>query len=411
MKRSGIFIAVALSLALCLALAGCNFDRHNAYVPDDSPAAHRDVAGATTKKGVSVSRYGNGSAQGNANLSSLGASWYYNWSMEPVNGLDMEFVPMLHGLGNMTDGDLARIKAGYESGAYKYLLVFNEPDGDYSGGGNPASVEDALAVWPKLEEIGIPLSSPAVTNPFQANGKWNDWFDAFMTGAKQRGYRIDFIAIHYYQDFSLSGAHSTLRSQLLKIYEKYELPIWITEFGCIDISTWNPNTPGGNPACTLSAATSYTKNVTDMLESLGFVERYAWFLDNFNQHGSSRPSEAAYTSLFNDDDTISETGIVYRDRVSRHPLSIDTETLPTAKKGEFLSFKFTACGGEGDYRFSSVPPTGVTLRAVLPRGLSLSPSGELYGTPQADGEYTLCVTVTDAENQQTYRVYSFIVEE
>ena len=38
-----------------------------------------------------------------------------------------------------------------------------------------------------------------------------------------------------------------------------------------------------------------------MLESLGFVERYSWFVDNYG--GGANPENGRYSRLFNDDDT------------------------------------------------------------------------------------------------------------
>ncbi|PIG98398.1 hypothetical protein CS542_06290 [Pedobacter sp. IW39] len=50
------------------------------------------------------------------------------------------------------------------------MLGFNEPDlGDQSN----MSVQDALAAWPKLESIGLPLGSPATAKP--GNGCMTFW--------------------------------------------------------------------------------------------------------------------------------------------------------------------------------------------------------------------------------------------
>ena len=397
-----LFAIIAVTIAACV----------NVNTPrDNSPAAHVDRVGATVKKGVSVSRYGNGTQDSADKINSLDVSWYYNWASSPSGSLiNAEFVPMIWGKGSVNETALSSIKSGYQAGKYKALLTFNEPDGTTSGGGSVMTVNEAITLWPQLEALGIPLSSPATTNMFEANGSWNRWFDSFMTEAKKRHYRIDFIAIHCYQDFSDSGAHNTLRKQLIQIYEKYQLPIWITEFGCIDISAWNPLTPGGNPACTQDAAKRYTKNVTDMLEGLGFVERYSWFVDNFNERGDRRPTEGQYTTLFNDDDTISQTGTVYKAQKSSISLQIEQMTLKSGKVGSLYSVKLSANGGTGSYRFTTNPPAGVATKTSLPRGLTISPSGELYGKPQVEGTYNVCVTVTDEKGQIAFRIYELIIE-
>ena len=44
-----------------------------------------------------------------------------------------------------------------------------------------------------------------------------------------RGYRVDFIAVHWYaQGFDPAAAVSELRAYLQAIYQRYHLPIWLT---------------------------------------------------------------------------------------------------------------------------------------------------------------------------------------
>ncbi|MCH5171921.1 MAG: hypothetical protein J1F31_03720 [Erysipelotrichales bacterium] len=258
------------------------------------------------KRGVSVARYNDGSQRSAELLEDLGISWYYNWgSKDFADNINAEFVPMVWGTNNMDIKTLNSIRDGYEEGRFKYLLTFNEPDVYSPGISSGISVERALNLWPEFEKLGIPLSSPAPTNYYTG------WLDEFMDGAKERNYRVDFIALHCYQNFADENAVNELRNQLIEIYEKYHLPIWITEFAAIDIWVWGGHT--GNPDCTQEAAKKYTKNVTDMLESLGFIDRYAWFIDNTGSYNETRASEAKYTYLYNNDDTLSETGKIYKD--------------------------------------------------------------------------------------------------
>lgn len=357
-------------------------------------AAHREIEGATVKKGVCVSRYDDGSDLGAQNLKDLNISWYYNWGAEtPTDKIEAEYVPMVWGAGSVNDRTLSKIRSGVERGDYRYVLAFNEPDAATPGVSSGISVQTALDLWPQLEALGAPLSSPAPT--YYASG----WLDAFMQGAKERGYRVDFIALHCYQDFSDPNAPQALKEELTRIYETYQLPIWITEFAAIDITVWGGGS--GKPACTQEAALRYAKETTDMLESLGFVERYAWFIDNTGSPSETRGKEAQYTWLYENDDAISETGKTYRNQVSRFPLRLADEVLPAGRAGEPYAYLLTAEGGRGDYVFSTDPEQG----GNAPDGFQIDGSGQLYGLTKRAGLYRLHVTVTDEDGQWTFRDY------
>lgn len=401
-------IGAAGLIAVCLIASGCDFSSGKGQGQTEPPATdpdafetygpHLDIEGSVTKKGACVSRYDDGSALGAQNLADLNISWYYNWgASKPTDKIDAEYVPMIWGAGSVNERTLSGIRQGVQDGTYQHLLTFNEPDAATPGVSSGVSVETALSLWPQLEALGVPLSSPAPT--YYGTG----WLDEFMAGAKERGYRVDFIALHCYQDFSDPEAPEKLKEELTTVYERYQLPIWITEFAAIDITVWGGS--HGKPACTEEAALRYTKDVTDMLEGLGFVERYAWFIDNTGSPSEQRAPEAQYTYLFENDDTMSATGEVYRDQVSRYPLFIKEETLPAGKVGEAYSVKLTGMGGRGGYLFSTYPETGETI----PNGFTLDSSGRLYGTPQAAGAFKVVITLTDEDGQITYRNYTLTV--
>jgi hypothetical protein len=225
--------------------------------PRASSAAARVVA-PVTKKGVCVWDYtGLGTA-----LSDVRAGWYYNWSAKPsaAAGSGAEFVPMIWGPGAVNATELNRAKA---SG--KTLLGFNEPD--FASQSN-MSVERALELWPQLQATGLRLGSPAVAiNAAQAGG----WLDRFMSGARDRGLRVDFITVHWYgSDFS-DAAVGHLRSYLRAVWERYRMPVWLTEFALIKF------TSNGSVYPTDAQQANFITKATVMLHGLSYVERYAWF--------------------------------------------------------------------------------------------------------------------------------------
>jgi hypothetical protein len=98
------------------------------------------------------------------------------------------------------------------------------------------------------------------------------WLDQFMTGARQRGYRVNFITLHWYgSDFDTTAAVSQLRTYIEDVYARYHLPIWLTEFALMGFANGGTQYPSeAEQAAFLTAATS-------MLDSLSYVQRYAWF--------------------------------------------------------------------------------------------------------------------------------------
>jgi RNA polymerase sigma factor (sigma-70 family) len=195
-------------------------------------------------------------------LAESGASWYYTWSATPGVSAPsgVGFVPMIWGAANVTSATLAQVR-----GEGHILLGFNEPD--LSSQSN-LTVSRALSLWPRLMATGMTLGSPAVAASAATPGSW---LDRFMAGAKARGYRVNFITVHWYgADFATAAAVGQLRAYLQAIYARYHLPIWLTEFGLESF--------GGSPAFPSAAQqAAFLTAATSMLGKLGYIQRYAWF--------------------------------------------------------------------------------------------------------------------------------------
>jgi hypothetical protein len=219
------------------------------------PAAAAQAGG----KGVSAHDF----AGVTAALADVRAGWYYTWASN-TQGITappgVEFVPMIWGPGSVTDAELNQAKALGTT-----LLAFNEPD---LAGQATMTVERALELWPRLQGTGMRLSAPAVAFGGDTPG---GWLDRFMSGAAARGYRVDFIPLHWYgSDFS-SAATGHLRSYLQAVHDRYRKPIWLTEYALIDFTGPAPRYPSQ------AEQADFVRNSTAMLASLPFVERYAWF--------------------------------------------------------------------------------------------------------------------------------------
>ena len=224
------------------------------------PARHPTAAPAATgaKKGVGAWSF-TGATQA---LSESGASWYYTWSATPgvAGPPGTAFVPMIWGTADVTASTLSQVK---QEGPY--LLGFNEPDMASQSNMTPAQ---ALSLWPQLMATGMQLGSPAVADDGATPG---GWLDQFMSGATARGYRVNFITLHWYgSDFATGAAVSQLQSYLQAVYARYHLPIWLTEFALANFGG-SPTTP------TQQQQAAFLTAATAMLQGLPFVQRYAWF--------------------------------------------------------------------------------------------------------------------------------------
>ncbi|MFJ6726230.1 sigma-70 family RNA polymerase sigma factor [Streptomyces sp. NPDC091281] len=241
---------------------------------------------STRRKGVGVWSFPGARSA----LDRSGAGWYYTWSTDhpQVAGGSAEFVPMIWGADNVTPQALARAKA-----AGPYLLGFNEPD--FASQAN-MSVEQALDLWPRLESTGSKLGSPAVAFGGDRSGSW---LDRFMTGAEQRGLRVDFITLHWYGgDFRTEAAVSQLRGYLDAVHQRYHKPIWLTEFALIDFSQGTRYPTDGEQAAFLTSATK-------MLAGLPYLQRYAWF-------GLGTDEQGPGTTLFRGDGALTPQGRAFR---------------------------------------------------------------------------------------------------
>lgn len=196
-----------------------------------------------------------------AQLSALGATWCYNWGTTPkaTDCNDPLFVPMVWGKDNVASAVQAIGKAGYTT-----LLGFNEPNKTDQAN---MSVADAIALWPTLtSNPNIRVGSPAVSDDGRA------WLEDFMTQAKSKGLRVDFIAMHWYGWNKGSCTASALEGAV-NWASKWNLPVWITEFGCMGSS--NPDE---------QTLLDFFKNAIPMLAKHPLVERYAWYPWNTYNH-------------------------------------------------------------------------------------------------------------------------------
>jgi len=199
-----------------------------------------------------------------AERTSLKVSWYYNWTVSPDNcSTGGEFVPMYSNHPNnhpTSDAVAAQITKLVNAG-YEYVLGFNEPNKTDQAN---MTVADAIALWPAMtSNPNILVGSPATSADGQA------WFNDFYAQAKAANLRIDFIALHWY---GWNSGSCDAKAANLESYIKWaegltgSLPIWLTEWGCMNAS--NPD---------VATVQAFYTGALAMLAKHPRVERYAWY--------------------------------------------------------------------------------------------------------------------------------------
>ncbi|WP_445738271.1 glycosyl hydrolase [Mariniflexile sp.] len=252
-------------------------DQDNIQLTDEQKLSKRGVA------------YTNNSKSWSYKTSELKANWMYSWgnTLREEIPKNVEYVPMFWGKGSVSQENLNKVKQLIDEGKVKYILGFNEPDGVSQANMSP---DEAIALWPQLETLGVPLGSPATVNPN------NDWMKEFMGKADALGLRIDFVTVHSY------GGPNVLAfiNKMKETYNAYKRPIWITEFAVAD---WNATSPANN---THSEATviQFMKELLPALDQIDYIHRYAWF------DGVGR-APLASSSLYNEDGNITALGQLY----------------------------------------------------------------------------------------------------
>jgi hypothetical protein len=253
----------------------------------ESPASAGTPAGesAAGGKGVSVTSFDGASAA----LTDVGASWYYTWAAttgDTARPEGVEFVPMIWGADAVNETDLGNAKR-----EGKQLLGFNEPD---MPGQADMPAARALELWPQLEATDLRLGAPSVAYGADQPGSW---FEQFMTGAGERGLRVDFIPLHWYgADFG-PDAVDHLRGYLEAVHARWDKPVWLTEYALTDFTGSSPRYPSE------AEQTAFVDSVVPMLNSLPFLERHAWF---------TLSTEASPTGL-HAGGALNATGRAYRD--------------------------------------------------------------------------------------------------
>jgi Glycosyl hydrolase catalytic core len=255
-----------------------------------------------------------------ANL--LGVSWLYDWGAGDASTATREFVPMAWGRGAASTTNVTSVINKPDVTCY---LAFNEPDNaDQSN----IPFADAVPLYKNMLRSGMRMGTPAPTE-----NQYRFWLQDFTDLAESNNYRIDFVAVHWYDwgnwtssnpDNNATNIFNRFKSYVNAVYTRYGKPIWITEFNA-------------NVNRTTAVHEAFMRLALPWLETNTKVERYAYFFPT----AIPAVSNGALTAA----------GQIYSDQVSTnaYPANV-VDTRSTVVPVELYGFKgshISPSGGQG----------------------------------------------------------------
>jgi hypothetical protein len=250
-------------------------------------------------------------------LAKLQPYWNYSWGADWVpaqtNVITSEFVPMIWGRPKSAE-DLRRtfqekVVPRIREGTVRRVLGFNEPDKKDQAN---MPFMDAIALWPEFMKLGVPLCSPACANPVgisdeSAQNVPGTWMREFMREADRRGYRVDYIGVHWY-----GGTRAEhFKERMRQIYEMYgKRPLLITEFAPAD---WQTGGDIQKHRHTPAAVLKFMKEVLPWMERQDWVAGYAWFSFKIDS------PQGTSSALFDNAGNLTACGRYYRSVTRENP--------------------------------------------------------------------------------------------
>jgi len=192
-----------------------------------------------------------------------GVSWYYTWSAYPVaaaTSAGLDFAPQLWGPTTVSAFQ-SQLAAGSFSTSTA-VLGPNEPD---NAGQANIDAATAVSLWnqyilPLKASHGLKLGAPAVSSASTGVTWLEEYFDALGgTGT------TDFLPIHWY-----GSSASDFTNYVESVYTQFNLPIWVTEWACVQFVDTDP-------ACDQASVNSFLSQTQTWLNQQSYVQRYSWF--------------------------------------------------------------------------------------------------------------------------------------
>lgn len=273
---------------------------HQDLVMNELPTAlNRRISYVNIKKWNYVSKKGWSSTEGQDAINTEGAlvktTWFYTWSADKSNQLDMEYVPMNT---HQYWPSVSSIAAKTES---THMLSINEPEHSeqHTNCSCNENKHGTVSAWtattwtPRYQTTGMRIGSPCPTDA--------SWLKEYIGHVDDMAYRCDFVTFHAYWGSNEASTVDSWYSQLKAIYNATGRPIWLTEFN--NGASWTSET---KPSYSVNG--EKIKQIIQMLEDAPFIERYCiynwddWHLavltwDNNTNNWWVNPAGQAYRDV------------------------------------------------------------------------------------------------------------------
>lgn len=237
-------------------------------------------------------------------IQSLNPDWWYNWNQKRFDGvgnnaLSSKFVPMLW---SDSPTRLANLKADLAScNMPTRVLGFNEPD---LAGQAEMTTAEARRAWRTLEREAavenLKIGSPVTISP---NAAWMEKFMTEATTLENPDLKIDFVTCHIYQNPDVGN----FLRKIDTLHERWGKPVWVTETAVADFSAAKGIGTAKSTRYTRTQVNQYMKDLWPELQKRPWLERFAWKTRNVNDN------QMWFSALFNDDGSLTGTGLTYRD--------------------------------------------------------------------------------------------------
>jgi len=292
------------------------------------------------------------------------AGWGYDWSRNSgTMGNGNPIMPMQHNGGWPAWNTLPQKYPAWNGrGRQTTLLGFNEPDKSDQAN---MTVSKAIEYWPRLERVNVPLASPVPAN-------YGSWISSFMSQRSSRGYRVDYMAVHWYGTPN-GGDAGPFLDYLDSIHNAYgNRPVWLKEFSTVD---W-----GGNANWTEEDNYNFFGEFLWRAENRDKLNKYAMFIFSGNPPANPWTKSAPrgniyksggttltalgelYAAWDGDQNIYDDKPYILHNRAARHRLrnqiGSSTPSAGTIRQSDaYVQWKLMPAGGSKKYIVSMLDGT------------------------------------------------------